>query len=140
MKISKYLLKFVGRPYIWGGDGSGKCHGGFDCSGLVLEGLWALGLYKGKDATAQGLYQSLLAAGWVPVPQFPGIQRAEGDVIFFGKSSTEITHVAVALDSKLMVEAGGGGSKCKSPETSTGLVRVRPVSSRSDLIAALRLI
>ena len=63
---------------------------------------------------------------------------AEGDVLFFGKSVEGITHVAIALDSNLMVEAGGGGSKCKTPATSTGMVRVRPIASRKDLVAALR--
>ncbi|MBR4009127.1 MAG: C40 family peptidase, partial [Fibrobacter sp.] len=64
MTLSEYALKFVGRPYVWGGDGSGKCGGGFDCSGLVLEGLWALGLYDGKDVTAQGLHDTLCKKGW----------------------------------------------------------------------------
>ena len=39
MTISEYAQKFIGRSYIWGGDGSGKCGGGFDCSGLVLAGI-----------------------------------------------------------------------------------------------------
>ena len=52
MTISEYALKFVGRPYIWGGDGSGKCGGGFDCSGLVLECLWAFGILPNGDRIA----------------------------------------------------------------------------------------
>ena len=31
MNIVDYALKFVGRPYVWGGVGPG----GYDCSGLV---------------------------------------------------------------------------------------------------------
>ena len=38
----------------------------------------------------------------------------------------------------LMVEAGGGGSKCKTAATSTGMVCVRPISWRKDLVAILR--
>lgn len=135
MKISEYLLSFVGRPYIWGGDGSGGCDGGFDCSGLVLEGLWAFGLYGGSDTTAQGLYKSLRAEGWIPVPMF---LENDGDVLFFGKDTARITHTAMALGDGLMVEAGGGGSKCESAATSSGMVRVRPIASRKDLVAALR--
>ena len=133
MKISEYLLSFVGRPYIWGGDGSGECDGGFDCSGLVLEGLWAFGLYGGSDTTAQGLYKSLRAEGWIPVPRF---LENDGDVLFFGKDTAHITHTAMALGDGLMVEAGGGGSKCKSVATSSGMVRVRPI--REDVVAAFR--
>ena len=128
MKISEYLLSFVGRPYIWG-------DGGFDCSGLVLEGLWAFGLYGGSDTTAQGLYKSLRAEGWIPVPRF---LENDGDVLFFGKDTAHITHTAMALGDGLMVEAGGGGSKCKSTATSSRMVRVRPIANRKDLVALQR--
>lgn len=128
-------MKFVGRPYIWGGDGSGKCDGGFDCSGLVLECLTAFGLYDGHDTTAQGLYKALCSNGWMGVPRH---LETDGDVLFFGKDRAHITHVAIAIDSDLMVEAGGGGAKCKTAATSTGMVRVRPISWRKDLVAALR--
>lgn len=133
MSLSEYLMHFIGRPYIWGGDGSGKCGGGFDCSGLVLEGLWALGLYDGHDTTAQGLYKALKSQGWVDVPRH---LESDGDVLFFGKDAAHITHTAVALGGGLMIEAGGGGSKCKTAATSTGKVHVRPI--RSNIVAALR--
>jgi cell wall-associated NlpC family hydrolase len=134
MNLSEYALKFVGRPYIWGGDGSGKYGGGFDCSGLVLECLWALGILPQKDMTAQGLNDVLYGMGWRH-----GLCRKPDDILFFGKDTKHITHVAIAIDRDLMVEAGGGGSKCTSPEKSTGMVRVRPIASRKDLVAALRL-
>ena len=134
MKLTEYLKHFIGRPYIWAGNGSGES-AGFDCSGLVLEGLWALGLYSGKDVSAQDLYNSLRAAGWAPVPRF---LESDCDILFFGKSTSKLTHVAVALNSELMLEASGGGSKCKTLKTSTGFVRVRPIRSRKDLVAAFR--
>ena len=56
MTLTEYLKHFIGRPYIWSGDGTGKTANGFDCSGLVLEGLWALGLYTGSDVTAKATY------------------------------------------------------------------------------------
>ena len=135
MTIIEYALKFIGRPYIWGGDGSGKCGGGFDCSGLVLECLWAFGIMPKGDMTAQGIHKALKKSGWKEVP-FGFI--AEGDVLFFGKSVESITHTALAIGDGLMVEAGGGGSKCKTPATSTGMVWVRPISWRSNIVAALR--
>lgn len=132
MTISEYAQKFIGKSYVWGGDGSGKCGGSFDCSGLVLECLWAFGLYDGPDTTAQGLHKALKKSGWKEVP-FDFI--AEGDVLFFGKSVESITHTALAIGEGLMIEAYGT-SKCKTPETSTGKVHVRPI--RENLVAALR--
>ena len=133
MTISEYALKFIGRPYIWGGDGSGKCGGGWDCSGLVLECLWAFGKLPKGDLTAQGINDKLYAMGWRQ-----GLSVKEGDVLFFGKDLQHITHTAIAIGNGLMIEAGGGGSKCKTPATSTGMVRVRPIASRKDLVSALR--
>lgn len=133
MSFVDYAMKFIGRPYVWGADGSGKFGGGFDCSGLVLECLWAFGLYDGPDTTAQGLHKALKKSGWKEVP-FDFI--AEGDVLFFGKSVESITHTALAIGEGLMIEAGGGGSKCKTPATSTGKVQVRPIMA--NIIAALR--
>lgn len=133
MTLSEYAMKFIGRPYIWGGDGSGKCGGGFDCSGLVLECLLAMGILPKGDMTAQGINDILYDMGWRQ-----GLYIKEGDVLFFGKDLHHITHVSIAIDNYLMVEAGGGGSKCKTPATSTGMVRVRPIASRQDLVAALR--
>lgn len=136
MTLSEYAMKFIGRPYIWGGDGSGKCGGGFDCSGLVLECLMACGLWAGKDATAQGIYEVLYGLEfWRSVGNG---REKEDDLLFFGKNTKNITHVAICIGGGLMVEAGGGGSKCKTPATSTGMVRVRPIASRQDLVAALR--
>ena len=59
-------------------------------------------------------------------------------MLFFGKDLQHITHTALAISDGLMVEAGGGGSKCKTPATSTGMVWVRPISWRNNLVAALR--
>ena len=135
MKLSEYLMKFIGSPYVWKGDGSGQYGGGFDCSGLVIEGLWALGILPSKDLTAQGIHDALIKSGWRN--PYHTITR-EDDILFFGKDDKAITHVAVAIDNGLMVEAGGGGSKCKTSATSTGMVRIRPIAWRKDLVAALR--
>ena len=134
MTISEYAQKFIGKSYVWGGDGSGKCGGGFDCSGLVLECLWAFGKLPKGDLTAQGIHDKLLLEkGWRQ-----GQSVKEGDVLFFGKDVHHITHVALAIGGDLMVEAGGGGSKCKTPATSTGMVWVRPIAWRNNLVASLR--
>lgn len=133
MTISEYAQKFIGKSYIWGGDGSGAKFNGWDCSGLVLECLWAFGKLPKGDLTAQKLNDKLFEKGWRQ-----GLSIKEGDVLFFGKDVHHITHTALAIGDGLMVEAGGGGSKCKTPVTSTGMVWVRPIAWRSNLVAALR--
>lgn len=134
MSFVEYALKFIGKPYVWGGDGSGKFGGGFDCSGLVVECLQAFGAVEG-DFTAQALYKHLLALGWAKVPC--NLVNAS-DVLFWGKSEAAVTHVSLAASDCQHVEAGGGGSKCKTAEISTGMVRLRPIAARKDFVAALR--
>lgn len=134
MTISEYAMKFIGAPYIWGGDGSGAKFNGWDCSGLVLECLWAFGKLPKGDLTAQKLHDKLLLEkGWRQ-----GLSIKEGDVLFFGKDVHHITHTALAIGDGLMIEAGGGGSKCTSPNKSTGMVWIRPIAWRNNLVAALR--
>lgn len=133
MKISEYAQKFIGKPYVWAGDGSGKCGGGFDCSGLVLECLQAFGILPQGDLTAQGIHDELRKMGWRESDLL-----YSDSVLFFGSDAKHINHVAIYIGNRLMVEAGGGGSKCKTPATSTGMVRVRPISWRKDLVATLR--
>ena len=78
MDLVEYAKCFIGRPYIWAGNGSGKNAGGFDCSGLVVECLQAVGvLANGSDYSAKTLYKHLLDHGWVKVP-CPGCPRCPG--------------------------------------------------------------
>lgn len=129
-----YAQNFIGRPYIWGGDGSGTKNCGFDCSGFVLECLWAFGIYTGGDTTADGIRKWCKGQKWFEVHDIGKEGLAPGALVFFG--SAKATHVAIALDDKLMIEAGGGGSKCTTLEKSTGFVRIRPISSRNDFLCA----
>lgn len=134
MKLTEYALKFIGRPYIWGGDSSGKFSGGFDCSGLVVECLQAFGMIPQKDFTAQSLF-SLLEKSFRKIP----VEFIEdSDILFWGKGTSKISHVSISLGNGMHIEAGGGGSKCTKLQNSTGMVRIRPISSRSDLVAVLR--
>lgn len=124
-----YLWAFIGRPYIWAGNGSPQMFGGFDCSGLVLEGLWAMGIYSGVDVTAEGLRN-------YSIKNFKSSSLNErGALLFFG-SNGMASHVAVALGCGLMIEAGGAGREASKPELSKGFVRVRPISGRRGIMAA----
>lgn len=138
----EYAKSFIGKPYIWAGNGSckgsdptyyGKAGGGFDCSGFVLEILWAFGAYVGGDTTAQNLF-NYARKSWTK-----SASNEKGSIAFFGKSASAITHVTFCIGNNLMIEAGGGGSGCKTAETSTGFVRIRPITNRKDLVAVYSL-
>jgi cell wall-associated NlpC family hydrolase len=122
------IESFLGRPYYYGGDDPIK---GFDCSGLVIELLKSIGILGGGvDMTAQGLADHFKADSETPV-KFPNL-------VFFGKSRDQITHVGMALDDKYMVEAGGGNALTVSLEVAAqrnAYIRIRPIKNRSDFIA-----
>jgi len=120
-----YALSFLGLPYRWGGDDPVN---GVDCSGLCIELLQSVGVFPhGQDTTAAGL-KSL----------FDSYKKSEGSfgaLVFFGSSG--VTHVGFCLNDKLMVEAGGGGSRTKTREDAAvqnAYVRIRPIRTRSDLV------
>lgn len=126
-----YAFHFIGLPYRWGGDDPIN---GYDCSGFVQECLASVGMDPPGDQTAQALHDHFLVSSATsdPVP---------GSLAFFGKDASRITHVAIVLDSKSMIEAGGGGSKTVSLEAAAAqnaFIRVRPIASRKDLVAILR--
>ena len=131
-------------PYLWGGQSwskyKSKHHPGYykniqgvDCSGFVILGLIDVGILKvGYDTTAAGLrsrFQIVSSAEALP-----------GDLVFFG-SGKRISHVGMCYQPVgnghwVMVEAGGGGSTCKTVEiamSKNAYVRPAWTSRRSDI-------
>lgn len=103
---------------------------GYDCSGFVQELLWSVGMLDHrKDLTAQLLHDTFKTE--LTTPKF-------GALAFYGKSKSQISHVAFALNETLMLEAGGGGSATTSLEAAAkqnAFIRMRPIKGRSDLVA-----
>lgn len=126
-----YAKSFLGKPYIWGGEH--PCIG-FDCSGLVQEILKSAGLDPQGDQTAQGLHDYFESSSTHGV-------YAAGSLAFYGKSVTEITHVAFCIDPYRMIEAGGGDSSCVDTVSAVrkgAFVRMRLITARKDLVAILK--
>lgn len=132
--LLKYAWTFMGTPYVWGGKELSR-DSGLDCSGFVQECLEAIGVVnRGMNnvMSAQMLFDRLFPhTNHQIVPQ-------SGDLLFFGNSTSQITHIAIAdtvgdNGQVWMIEAGGGASST----TRQGMVRISPL--RKDIVAILAL-
>lgn len=126
MDLVDIALLYFGTPYVWGGN---KPEEGLDCSGFVSEVLRSAGYINEADRNAQMLYDELSESEGVRS------QLGRNSLMFFGKSRNEITHVAISMGRKRLIESGGEGRV----STVRGYVRIRPDSYRSDLVAVLKL-
>ena len=128
MKINIELAKkYLGRPYVWGGNC--EAEGGYDCSGFVFQVLHQSGFKVERD-TAQGYYNAFSKF------ETSKTNIATGDLLFFGKSKKSITHIAIALDSKTMIESIGS-SKNTIKNKGKG-VSISTITRRKDLVAVCR--
>lgn len=126
-ELAEYLKSFIGSRYQW--TGSGPYNVGFDCSGFMLEGLMAFGLWGKDDASAQAIHDKFVKTGLMS-------ERPEtGCLLFFGKDINSITHIGYAINNYQYIEAGGGDSKT----VDKGMVRIRPTVWRKDLVACIQI-
>ena len=128
MKASTILVncaKYLGKPYVWGGESMEE--GGYDCSGYVYNVLKDSGMKVGRS-TAQG-YSSLGTTV---------TEAKEGDLLFFGKSTKSITHIAICAGNSKMYESIGTSRNTK---TNVGKgVTLSNMSRRKDLILIKRIV
>ena len=107
----RFCERQLGTPYTWGGAGwSNTSVAGFDCSGLLLQGLYAAGLdpqpinvvkhAEPTYRTSQQLY------GDKRLASFPLEERRRGDFIFYGRTANApVTHVTLYLGNGRMIES-----------------------------------
>ncbi len=110
-----YALAQIGTPYQWGAETPGVA---FDCSGLTQAAYQAAGITLPRTAQAQ------YDAG-PPIPAGQPLQP--GDLVFFGTSTTNITHVGLLVSPTEMADAPHTGA----------VVRVEPYNW-NDYIGATR--
>lgn len=109
-KAVSFARSQLGTPYVWGGDGPAE--GGFDCSGLTRAAYRAAGITIPRVAQAQ------YNAG----PRLrKGTRLEPGDLLFFGTSPGNITHVSIYT---------GGGRAIDAPRPGA-VVREGPAHTRT---------
>ena len=113
----------LGQPYVWGGNDPIY---GFDCSGLVIEILKAVGvLPRIGDWTSEQLYLYF---------KNRETSRLRPGCLLFYVRSHKIGHVEIVWrvigKTTLVIAAAGGGSKTKTREDAAeqnAYVKVRPI-------------
>ncbi|GAA2514716.1 putative peptidoglycan binding protein [Rarobacter incanus] len=117
-----YALKYRKSHYVWGGAGSVK--DGADCSGMILQALYAAGIDPRPITTVKHslpLYRS--SRELMKLKRFkhvPLSQRRRGDIIFYAHGSAPISHVSLYLGNGKIIELLPGGPVVRNFSRSTG--------------------
>lgn len=125
-----FIRSLLGRWYIWGGDDPS----GFDCSGMVVEGLKAIGAVPyDSDFTADQL--------WRRYKPYTVGKPTEGCLAFWF-TGERATHVAVCLDEEFCITADGGGHTVLTETDAiknNAFIKIRPITHRSNMPKFVRL-
>jgi cell wall-associated NlpC family hydrolase len=95
-----FAIDQLGKPYKWGGTGPAA----FDCSGLAEAAYAAAGVSLPR--TAQQQYDTGPLVG-------PGQKIAPGDLVFFGASGSQISHVGIYAGGGEMIDAPHTGASVR---------------------------
>ena len=114
--IVREAEKYVGVPYVWGGETPAS---GFDCSGLVQYVFSRFGIELPRTTYTQVK---------IGTPVTSLTQASAGDLVFFAGSDgtpTSPGHVGIYIGNGMMVDAPHSGTD----------VQVQPVSSAGQVVA-----
>ena len=116
-----YAWNQTGSSYTWGG--AGPYDQGFDCSGLVLQSLYAAGLDPQPIDVIKHAWPSYRTSQELyAYPRFqhvPLSQRQRGDLIFYTTSGT-VTHVAIYLGDDMVVHTDWMGRPARMQHITAG--------------------
>jgi len=118
-----------GIPYQWGMD---SLELGCDCSGFVRLVLQQFQLIPPGDYSSQMLYDHFSGSKKIVDEVKPGC------LLFFGRGTKKISHVALAIDGGRMLEAAGGSHKTDTLGAALeadACVRDSRIGRRYDLVA-----
>lgn len=139
-RVVEFGIRYVGYPYVWGGEwaeptGEGYCCGvqpvgGFDCSGLAWwllkapTGAWdnvPPRTYEGWDLPQRSSAE-MAAAG----ERLPFERARPGDLLFYdGDGDRRVDHVNVYLGGGWALDSSGGAAGVTIRDVSTGWYRDR---------------
>lgn len=130
-----YAEKFIGLPYIWGGDDPIK---GFDCSGLVIEVNRGAGnLPPAGDWSADALAKVV----WKNKKRLLIGEIIPGCCLFWADATGKIFHVEIVLTVLGMevftIGASGGGSATPDAEAASAQNAYVKVRKRTGWAIAL---
>lgn len=118
----RVIWSHLNTPYVYGGDDFSA----FDCSGLTIEGLQAVGKFPIKgDSTANDLWKGF-NSDEVNKP-------TEGCLLFWFNNKGKAIHVAIAVDPEHCITADGGGSKTHTIQDAidqNAYIKVRRIDHR----------
>jgi cell wall-associated NlpC family hydrolase len=122
-QILNTAVRFIGYPYVWGGESETKAspygrqvHGGFDCSGFVWR-VYKLQAYPSSGTLADILRgrTTYAMSGEVPRVKRVGLAKLQpADVIFFGAAGpkskpAQVDHMGIYLGNGWFIHSSGNG-------------------------------
>jgi len=100
--------EYLGSSYVYGASGTPSQ--GIDCSGLVIQGLYAAGvdpypICSATHAYPENQYNSRKLYNYKGFKKVSFSNRKRGDLIFYKGSSGLVNHVAIYLGNNKIIEA-----------------------------------
>ncbi len=122
-RILTTAVRFIGYPYVWGGESETRMsaygpqvHGGFDCSGFVWR-VYKVQAYAGEGTLASTLMGRTTYAMSGEVPRSKRVALADlqpADVIFFGSKGpkstpAQVDHMGIYLGAGWFIHSSAYG-------------------------------